>query len=274
MQGFNPTPGVALTYTGGNQLYTFFGQGSPQTFYNYSIPVANSWNQLTNTPAAVGPGGALTNDGSDYIYGLAGNNLRNFSRYSIATNTWTVLNNTLFAVGWGGSLAYAQATGSGCYLSNGSIASVVLDTTTPNSRWDLLVWNATIPPNTALNMSVRANNTLFLQDAAAPPWTPVIGTLSGGKYVVAYPNLPSGQYLQWRANLSSTACSNTSVLYNVTVYYSDWYTPPAVTAVSPFSTLLANPPVTITETVTVPATTATPSVIPATTPPKIYIRLL
>jgi hypothetical protein len=30
-----------------------------------------------------------------------------------------------------------------------------------------------------------------------------------------------GRYIQWRANLTSTTCASTPVLYDVTVYYTD-----------------------------------------------------
>ncbi|HIH04088.1 MAG TPA: hypothetical protein HA263_09685 [Methanoregulaceae archaeon] len=120
---------------------------------------------------------------------------------------------------------YVPATSSTCYSSPGSLASIVFDTTTANSRWDMLAWTASIPPGTGINFEVRASNTPFLKDATLPAWTPVTGSFVNGKYVVTYPNIPSGRYEQWRATLTSSTCSSTPVLSDVTVYYSDWVTP-------------------------------------------------
>ena len=98
------------------------------------------------------------------------------------------------------------------YVSSGTIASQVFDTSKTGSRWDGMVWDATLPANTTLTFAVRASDTLFVASAATPAWTS-IGTspvLSG---------LPSGRYMQWRATLTSTVTSATPTLSEARTYY-------------------------------------------------------
>jgi hypothetical protein len=97
--------------------------------------------------------------------------------------------------------------------SSGTVASQVLDTTVTGSRWDGLVWDSTLPSGTGITFEVRASDTVFLKTDAAPSWTSVGGTspvISG---------LPSGQYKQWRATLTTSDASNTPTLQEVRVFY-------------------------------------------------------
>lgn len=213
--------GGAITWDGGNFLYAIAGGsgGGGRGFYRYNIS-ANSWVTLLNTVNPTQAGGAITSDKDNFIYILQGL-VTKFWRYDIATPAWVEFTGYPTSVGWGGSLVYVPGKGTSCYTSPGTIASIVFDTTTPGSRWDVLAWNATIPSGTNITFEVRASDTLFAKDAATPSWTPVTGTLVGGTYYVYYPSLPTGRYLQWRATLTSTVCANTPILFDVTVYYTD-----------------------------------------------------
>lgn len=221
--------GGALTYGGGSFLIAVRGGsgGGGKDSYRYDV-TASTWTKMADTQNPTSAGGALTWDRNTFLYELRGGGTTAFWRYTIGANTWTTaVAPAPGSVGAGGSLAYAPATGGGssCFASPGSIASIVFDTTTANSRWDMLAWNASVPAGTAITMEVRSSNTLFLVDDPTIPWATVTGTLSGGWFVVAYPDLPSGRYHQWRATLTSTVCESTPVLQDVTVYFSDWITP-------------------------------------------------
>jgi hypothetical protein len=100
------------------------------------------------------------------------------------------------------------------YLSSGTLASQVLNTLTASSTWDELSWNEILPANTDITFEVRASNTPFAAGAGTPSWTdlsPADSPVTTG--------LPSGQYMQWRATLSTTDTSQTPVLQDVTITY-------------------------------------------------------
>ncbi len=94
----------------------------------------------------------------------------------------------------------------------GTIASQVLNTTRPGSGWVSLSWVESLPSGTDITFEVRASDTPFSAGDGSPSWTSVGGTspVTGG--------MPSGQYKQWRATLS-TSGSNTPTLSEVTVIY-------------------------------------------------------
>jgi len=100
------------------------------------------------------------------------------------------------------------------YLSSGTLASQVLDTLTADSIWDELSWNETLPANTDITFGVRADNAPFAAGDANPTWTdlsPADSPITTG--------LPTGQYMQWRATLSTTDTSQTPVLHDVSITY-------------------------------------------------------
>jgi hypothetical protein len=101
------------------------------------------------------------------------------------------------------------------YASSGTIASQVLPTAT-GSRWDALFWDESLATGTDITFEVRASDESFAKDASdvSYPWTSIGGTspvLTG---------LPSGQYKQWRATLTSNGSqTNTPTLQEVRVFY-------------------------------------------------------
>jgi hypothetical protein len=100
---------------------------------------------------------------------------------------------------WGGE--------EGQYVSSGSLASQVLDTGANDARWDGLFWDKTLPSGTNVTFEVRASNTPFAKDATTPSWQSA--TLG----------LPSGQYKQWRATLTTPDASKTPTLHEVRLYH-------------------------------------------------------
>ncbi len=223
--GYEPGPGGSLS-NNGTHVFMLVGEDKhldENDFGIYTI-ATNTWTYST-TPFFVDPGGALASDSTAYVYALRGYDSTGFWRYYTAARTWASMAATPGTVAEGGSLVYVPSTGATCYSSPGSIASIVFDTTTANSRWDMLTWTVSIPPGTGISFEVRASDTPFLKDAASPAWTPVTESFVNGMYIVAYPNLPSGRYHQWLGTLSTSTCSGTPVLNDVTVYYSDRVTP-------------------------------------------------
>jgi hypothetical protein len=101
------------------------------------------------------------------------------------------------------------------YTSPGTIASQVLDTGVAGAIWDGLFWDETLESNTVITFEVRASDAPFTADTpqAALPWISVAGTspVTSG--------LPSGRYMQWRANLTASDMSQTPTLHEVRVYY-------------------------------------------------------
>ncbi len=100
----------------------------------------------------------------------------------------------------------------GFYSSSGSIASQVLNTGIAGARWDALFWDKTLEASTNITFEVRASDTLTagFPDAS---WVPV-----GGASPVTS-GLPSGQYMQWRATLTTSDTSKTPTLHEVRVYH-------------------------------------------------------
>jgi len=94
----------------------------------------------------------------------------------------------------------------GIYASSGTIAPQVRDTTVSGARWDGIFWDETLQSNTDITFEVRAADTLVggFPDAS---WTPVTS------------GLPSGQYMQWQATLTTSDISKTPTLHEVRVYH-------------------------------------------------------
>jgi hypothetical protein len=99
------------------------------------------------------------------------------------------------------------------YVSSGTIASQVLDTGVAGARWDALFWDETLQSNTDITFEVRAANSLAggFPDAS---WTNL-----GSANSPITSGLPSGQYMQWRATLTTSDTSKTPILREVRVYH-------------------------------------------------------
>jgi hypothetical protein len=100
------------------------------------------------------------------------------------------------------------------YVPSGTIASAVFDTGNAGKRWDSLQWDSAIIAGTNITFEVRASDTLFAMVDSTPPWI-----VAGWPSPVSL-GLPSGRYLQWRSNLSTSDIANTPILNEVRVWYS------------------------------------------------------
>jgi len=101
----------------------------------------------------------------------------------------------------------------GLYLDPGMLASQVLDTGTPGTRWDGLFWDRTLPAGTTVTFEARASDTTFTANDSSPDW------LYFGPNSPVTAGLPSGRYMQWRATLSTSDNSTTPILSEVGVYH-------------------------------------------------------
>lgn len=125
---------------------------------------------------------------------------------------------------------------SGLYSPSGTIASNVVNTGVAAQHWAMLDWNETLHSNTDISFEVRASDTAFSKEDTAIPWI----TVGDTRPVTS--GLPSGQYIQWRATLTSNRF-NTPSLHNVSVAYGNEpvvYTRPATNVTIDSATLNGN----------------------------------
>jgi hypothetical protein len=223
--------GAALVYPGsGDFLYGYRGNNDT-TFYRYSIS-GNTWTLMANTPAAIFYGGALVSPGSgDFLYGYRGSNSTTFLRYSISGNTWTTMANTPGGIHQGAALVYP---GSGDflygyrgnnsttfyryhlskYLPTGTFTSDVINL---NTKVNLTTLDYTTTLNgQTITLDARAGNTAT-PDGSWTDWQTDIA--SGGSIY----GLTGNQYVQYRANLSTTIQDVTPSLDSVTINYRHQY---------------------------------------------------
>ena len=198
--------GGALAYAGPNYIYASRG-GTTADFWRYDI-AGNSWTAMAVAPATVSTGGSLACDGANYIYAFRGASTTTFWRYDIAGNSWTAMTVAPASVSSGGALTPVIQ-----YVGSGTIASQVLDTGADGATWEELSWDEMLPTNSDITFEVRASDTEFLKDAAAPSWIPV------GDSSPVIGGLPSGRYMQWRATLVSFTEMRTPMLLEVRVDY-------------------------------------------------------
>ena len=99
------------------------------------------------------------------------------------------------------------------YVASGTITSQVLDTSIMASKWDVLLWDKTLPSGTGVSFEVRSSDSMFSVGDAVLSWTALGGTSP------IFTGIPSGRYQQWRATLTTSSSGNTPVLSEVRSYY-------------------------------------------------------
>ena len=113
---------------------------------------------------------------------------------------------TLLATGNPGKLFNLTAT----YVEEGTLESEVHDTSSL-SRWGKLSWQGMMAEGTAISFSTRAGNTKKPDDTWSD-WSDELTTAEGSQV----PN-GDGQYIQWRAKLTTSDTAQTPVLKKVTL---------------------------------------------------------
>jgi len=100
------------------------------------------------------------------------------------------------------------------FYTSGTISSQIFDSEEIGTRWDALIWDEVLVPNTGITFQVRASDTPFAKDASSPSWSTAYGSSP------VQSGMPSGRYMQWRATLTTSDVSSTPTLNEVRVYYS------------------------------------------------------
>ena len=95
------------------------------------------------------------------------------------------------------------------YVSPGTFQSRIIDGG-QSVNWGALTWTSSLPAGTSLIMSVRTGNT----PTPDGTWSSYVTVPTSGDSVGT-----TARYLQYRAQLSTTANKSTSVLKDVTVQY-------------------------------------------------------
>jgi predicted ribosomally synthesized peptide with SipW-like signal peptide len=192
----------------GTQIFAFEGNNTT-SFEIYNI-AGNNWTSGSAPLGTVNSGGSLCWDGSNYIYAFEGGSTMTFWRYDILSGVWFAgVSPAPGPVSSGGSICgIAQG-----YVSSGTLASAVFDTSATGTRWDALIWQDTLPANTTITFAVRASDTSYTKTDSTLPWEQVGGTspVSSG--------LPTGRYMQWQATLTTSNISATPILSEAIIYY-------------------------------------------------------
>jgi hypothetical protein len=169
---------------------------------------------MTPTPDAIDAGGALASDDKNYIYAFNGASQK-FWVYNISTNIWndSGLSDAPSPVDWGGSLAYVPSFSQ--YQITGALSSQVYNSGWEGTHGDVIEWDEKIASGiTDITFEVRASDTAFTKTDPLPVWIPIGGTSP------VRSGLPSGQFRQWRATLSTSDISRTPFLNEVRLWYS------------------------------------------------------
>lgn len=214
-----PGTGTSITHGQGEHLIVARG-GNTREVYEYSI-TTNTWAKLGNTPKNNG-----LNVGSDLAYDnirpfvTVGGNTNTLLKYNSTLRTWAVMANAPGPINYGGNLLYVSFT-TGGYSPSGYMYSKVYDTGLLNAVYDSLFTNYTLPAGTSIVFKIRASNTRTwipvpddpvngTWDLTGVPWTTVSGTSIASV---------SGQYVQWRVEMTTTVSTATPVLQEVRLYY-------------------------------------------------------
>ena len=99
------------------------------------------------------------------------------------------------------------------YYATGWIRTQVFDTGKKGTGIDLVAWSETLQSGTDITLYIRASDYPFAAGNTTLAWTSrSTSPISAG--------LPSGRYIQWRADLSANSNrKNTPALEDVTVWY-------------------------------------------------------
>jgi outer membrane protein assembly factor BamB len=198
--------GGAMTYGGNNSIYSLPGW-SQAYFLRYSI-TENRWYTLSNIPTTVSYGGSLVFSYPGALYAFSGGGAARIYRYDISTLAWSAATSAPGNVAAGGSLANGALVNS----RSGTLTSTTYDTGKIDCSFQGLFWNETLAAMTDISFEMRASDTLV----SGSPDTSWI-YLGGASPLTT--GLPRGQYIQWRATLTTTNVHFTPLLQEVRVYY-------------------------------------------------------
>ena len=126
-------------------------------------------------------------------------------------NSGGILSNTV--LDGSGNIVLATQSGSNYYLT-GNYTSQVFNTTKQNTIFDMISWNASTSSGvTNIVIYYRTSNTAFANNSVTPAWV-MLGSTSP---VTA--GLQPGEYVQWRAVLTTTSKKQTPTLRRAEAWY-------------------------------------------------------
>jgi hypothetical protein len=155
----------------------------------------------------------LAYNGDGWIYALRGTNTTDLWRYSVVVNSWLIAAEQVPAVTGAGAKLVGPVPS---YELTGWQESDVFDSGAAGTQWDTMEWDEYLPAGTDITFQIRASDTLFYvgdYESPQPAWVTVGGTSPSTLTGIA------GQYVQWRATLTSTNTFVTPELEEVRVYY-------------------------------------------------------
>ncbi|MBI5360697.1 MAG: putative Ig domain-containing protein [Planctomycetes bacterium] len=153
------------------------------------------------------------NDGKNEIYGIAGDDNCLIVRYdsgvwSIDKYDWVPANND-----WWGLAVGSAYDESSAYKSTGSVTSKVIDSSFSGALWGTIEWIEISPADTDIVLQTRTGNTA-IPDETWSGWSSAY-TNPAGTAITS----PQGQFLQWKAVLSTSNTTKTPILQEVAVKY-------------------------------------------------------
>jgi hypothetical protein len=206
------------TSDGGHLKFT--GKASWSTFGTAFGPVsANTWHtvkEVVNGSTYTGyVDGGVAYSGTDATKLTADYLVSHVHGVSLTSSSYVLVDNIRVRQYASTEPTIALGSPEFMYALSGSIASPVWDTGVPGDRWDALFWDVTLASGTGITFEVRASDSPFAADTpgATLPWI----SLGGTSPVTS--GLPPGQYMQWRALLTTSDPSRTPVLLEVRVYH-------------------------------------------------------
>ncbi|HNX48101.1 MAG TPA: hypothetical protein PLC39_03305 [Methanomassiliicoccales archaeon] len=219
--------GLGVSITHGQGAYLLIGRGGDnREVYQYSITTK------AFTKLGLVPKNSKLNVGSDLAYDnirpfvTAGGNTNILLKYNSTLRTWATMTSMPSPVkaNFGSNLLYvAFATG---YAPSGYLVSSVHDTGKANMKLDSLFADYTVPSGTSISFKVRASNTRTWIPTPDDPnnQTGVNGSwdLTGVAWTTVTGSSIStitGQYVQWRVDMTTTVTTSTPILYEVRLYY-------------------------------------------------------
>jgi hypothetical protein len=133
----SPTPvgsGAAMTSVWMNSCLYVLAGNHTRTFFSggWNVFAECPLQRLTDTPAGVGPGGAMPGFSGDKIHALRGDGTADFWEYSIASNTWKDTTSAPAAVGEGAAIT---SNGAGYLVLRGGDTQDVWTFDITNSTW-------------------------------------------------------------------------------------------------------------------------------------------
>jgi hypothetical protein len=212
--------GGSLAFDGSRYIYALRGSNSNHFWRYDTLDSTPAWETLAVPPSNIDEGGSLVYDGGDYLYALRGDGTAFFWRYSISAGDWDAedtLADAPASIHRGGALCLAG--GGTPSINTGILASAVLNAHLTGAKLNALFWEEDLPSgDTDITFEVRASPDSFHPEDETIPWVSA-DPADKNSPIFSFSSPVSGQYMQWRATLTTNDSSQTPILHEVRLYY-------------------------------------------------------